>query len=769
MGGASNASSLARFEDQRLITGAGRFVDDLALPGMLFACVVRSPHPHALIEALDVSEARSAPGVRAVLTWEDWRASGFKPLPCAQGLKRADGTPMNRPLYEPLAHDRVRWVGDPVAMVVADSPALAQDAAERVAVAYRPLPAVTSVLAAIEPGAPRVWDECSDNICFQHHLGDAEAVSSGFAKAAHVVRQTFRISRVTAATMEPRSCIGVYEADTGRYILHGMPQRPHPFRTQLAQVLAVAPEMVRVIAKDIGGSFGMKSPVYNEIPLVLLASRLTGRPVKWTSTRSEAFVSDAHGRDSVYEAELALDDEARFLAFRVKSTVNLGAYLQAASDTSATSNLGGLAGMYTTPAIQVDVTTAFTHTNPLRPYRGNGRPEASYVIERIIDIAAHELDLSPAEIRRRNLIPATAMPFKTGLIFTYDCGDFPRSFAMAMAAADLDGFERRRTEALARGKYRGLGIAAVIEQAAIPGFEAADIRFDGAGRATLFCGSMSQGQGHETIFPRLMAERLGLAAEDIVYVAGDTDLVLRGEGTGSSRSATTGGSAVLRATEGIIEKGRGIAADLLSVSPDEVAFADGIFSAKGTNRTVSLPDLARAAFARDGGEGLSASAIYEARQSNFPNGIHVCEVEIDERTGVTRLIAYNVVDDVGNALSSLMVEGQLVGGIAQGLGQALIEEIRFDPESGQLLTGSFMDYGMPRADDICAIHSESNAVPTNSNPLGVKGAGESGCVGGMAAVANAIVNALRPFGIKHLEMPMTAERVWRAMRDASAR
>ena len=747
--------------------GGGRYVDDMALPGMAFGHVLRSSHAHAKIRSIDVGAAKAAPGVLAVLTGADWRASGWGDLPVPGGLKRRDGSPMYRPRYPALVSDRVRWVGDYVAFVVAETRHQAADAADLIAVDYEPLAAVTSTAQAPADGAPRVFDDCPNNICFVHLEGNKAATDAAFARAAHVVRQHFVINRVTAVTMEPRGSIGDFNANDGRYTVYTTLQRAHPFRAELAGLLKAPEAKVRVIAGDIGGSFGMKSAVYNEVALVLLASKLTGRPVKWASTRAEAFLSDAQARDNVTDAELALDADGTFLALRVKTIANVGAYLQTATP-AFVGNLGSLAGVYRTPAIHADVTAVFTNTNPIRPYRGNGRPEAAYVIERMIDLAADAIGIDPIELRERNTIPPDAMPFRTGLTFTYDSGDFARNLEMALQLADVDGFPARRWDARKRGKLRGLGMSNTIERAGAPSFEGAEIRFDRSGTVTLFCGAINQGQGHETVFKQIMCDRLGLDPSDIQYLQGDTDQVFFGEGTGGSRSATLGGSAVDGACRKVIEKARAIAAFALKAHSAQVNFADGVFSTPATNETLTLKEVARLAAnpakLPPGMEpGLVVTAVYRAEVENFPNGAHVCEVEIDRETGKVEIVRYSVVDDVGTVLNPLLLHGQITGGIAQGAGQILCEDIRFDADTGELLTGSFMDYAMPRASDLCAIAIKSNPVPTKTNPLGVKGAGEAGTVGAMPAVANALVDALSEFGVRHIEMPATAEVIWRAM------
>jgi carbon-monoxide dehydrogenase large subunit len=771
MGEFALGQAVPRFEDPRLLRGGGRYVDDMVLPRMAFGHVLRSPHAHARIRSIDATLAKAAPGVLAVLTGADWEASGWGDLPSASGNKRRDASPAYRPRYPALVKDRVRWVGDYVAFVVAESAHQAADAAELIAVDYEPLPAIVSTANAVEPDAPRVWDDCPDNISFVYLEGDKAATDAAFARAAHVIRHKFVINRVTAATMEPRGCIGDYNAAADHYTIYTTLQRTHAYRSELArQILNVPESKLRVVAGDIGGSFGMKSAIYNEVALVLLASKLTRRPVKWTSTRTEAFLGDAQARDNVTEAELALDADGHFLGLRVKTIAAVGAYPQAGSN-AFVANLGTLAGVYRTPAVFADVTAVYTNTNPMRAYRGNGRPEAAYVIERMVDLAADELGIDPIELRRRNLIPPDAMPFKSGLTFTYDCGEFEKGLDMALDLADFAGFAERRAQSRRRRRLRGFGISNSIERAAAGGFEAAEIRFDRTGTVTLLTGSITQGQGHETVYKQLLCDRLGIHPDQVHYVQGDTDKVAIGEGTGGSRSAALGGSAVLLATEKIVGKANTIAAAVLGADAGEISFEDGLFSAPRSNRRLTIGEIARESLNPENlpegmDLGLIAGATFSCKEQNFPNGCHICELEIDEETGEVEILRYSVVDDVGTIMNPLLLEGQICGGIAQGVGQVLMEDIRFDPASGQLLTGSFMDYAMPRAGDLSAIHCDSNPVPTKTNPLGVKGAGEAGNVGALPAVANALVDALSLLGIRHIEMPATPERLWRTIRGA---
>ena len=761
-----------RSEDQRLLKGGGRYVDDVQLPRMAYGVVVRSPHAHARILSMDTGAAAAAPGVLAVLTHAHWRASGFGDLPNAKGRKRRDGSDMYvTPIY-PLVEDRPRRVGDPVAFVVAESRAQAQDAAELVAVDYDPLPAVTDTALAGAPGAPLVWDDCPDNICLVHLGGDKEATDAAFAKADHVVSHTFVINRVTAAAMEPRACVGDYNPAEDHYTFYTTLQGVHSYRSQLAnRVLRVPENRVRVVAQDVGGSFGMKSNIYAEGPMCLLASKILARPVKWTSARGEAFLSDNHGRDNIAEVSLALDADLNFLAIKVKSIANFGAYCTNTTPNPAFNNIGSVAGVYKTPLIHVDVTGVFTNSNSTSPYRGAGRPEAAFMIERIIDMAARELGVDPVELRRRNTIPPDAMPFKTGLNLTYDSGEFQKNLDMALEIADYAGFENRRDEARKRGKLRGFGMSNTIERAAGPGIEGAELRFDRSGTVTLLAGSVTGGQGHETVYKQIVCDRLGLEMDDVDYIWGDTDKVPFGHGTGGSRSATHGGSAVALAVDKVTEKAAHIAAHLLEVDIEDITLEDGVFSSPRSNRSLTMKEVATAAFnpasLPDGMEpGLMTTAVRRAKVANFPNGCHVVELEIDEETGAVEVVNYNVVDDVGVVMNPLLLRGQIQGGTAQGLGQVLLENIAYDPATGQLVSGSFLDYAMPRASHFSSIRVATNEVPTKTNPLGVKGAGEAGAVGALPAVTNAVVNALSPLGVRHVPMPATPQRIWRLIQEA---
>jgi carbon-monoxide dehydrogenase large subunit len=663
-------------------------------------------------------------------------------------------------------------------MVVAETLQQAIDAAGHVKVDYEPLPAVAATAAARRPGAPAVWDEAPDNVAFVAQAGHPDAVARAIEQAPHVTRLDYVVTRVAVAPLEPRAAVGEYDRRTGRYTLHTGIQGPHGTRQLVAGVLKVPLSHLRVITADVGGSFGMRSGLYPEMILVLWASKRLGRPVKWTSDRREGFVTDEHGRDNVSRVELALDRDGTFLALRVAITLNVGAYLTPRSAGPGTNNIGGVAGMYTTPVIHHQTTGVFTNTTPTGPYRGAGRPEATYAIERVIDVAARELGVDPVALRRKNLIPSSAMPFKTGLVFTYDCGDFARGMDMALSLADHGGFEKRRAEARTRGCLRGLGIANAIEVAGGPytsvNPDTTQICVNPDGSVTVSTGSTSMGQGNETAFAQIVAETLAVPVERIQVLWGDTDALGTGRGNGGSGALTVGGSAVLRASERIVERGRKIAARMLEAAPEDIAYKDGRYSVAGTDKGVAFADVARTAYTprqQPAGlePGFTESAAFTPPAVTFPNGCQVCEVEIEEATGVLRIVRHTVVDDVGRMVNPLLVKGQIHGGVVQGLGQALFEDLVYDPDTGQLLSGSFMDYAMPRADDVPFFEVDSHEVPTAVNPLGAKGVGEAGTVGALPALVNAVNDALAPLGIRHLDMPMTPERIWRAIREAKQR
>jgi len=767
--------AIPRTEDWRLLRGRGRYTDDIALPCEARLHVLRSPHAAARIRSIDTAAALRTPGVLVVLTGEDARREGFGTFASRVMRQRPDGKPNFVPPYRPLALERVHHVGEPVAAIVAETPDQAKDAAELIEVDYEILPSVTDTADAVKPGAPTVWDEAPGNVCFLFKIGDKAAADAGFARANHVARESFVISRVTTNSMEGRTALAEYDEREDRYTLHAGLQGPHAMRQEIAAVFGLPVNRFRLISPDVGGGFGMKGSIYPEYVLALWTARLIGRPVKWIAERSESLISDHQARDNRSTVELALDKDGKFLALRVNTIANLGAFLALSGVHCPTNNLGGLTGTYMIPAFDVSVTGVFSNTLPTSAYRGAGRPEASYLIERIIDVAARDMHIDPAELRRRNMIPPEAMPYKTALTFTYDSGEFEAVMDECLELADWRGFEPRRAEARARGKLRGIGIASVIEQAGGPPGnpmeEAAEIRFDAGGTATILMGTHNHGQGHETVFRQLAEEFLGLPFDKVRVAYGDTDAVYHGRGTFGSRTMMAGGGAFKAAADRVIARGKEIAAHLLEASALDIDFADGRFMVSGTDRGIGLIEVAKASFLplkMKGLElGLHGLAVMAPADASFPNGCHVCEVEIDPETGITDIVRYTVVDDVGRTVNPLLLKGQIHGGIAQGAGQALLESMVYDRESGQVLSGSFMDYAMPRADDLCAFEVGSHDVPCRTNPLGVKGAGEAGTVGALPAVMNAVADALRPLGVARIDMPASPENVWRAIRKAS--
>ena len=772
MGEFAVGQSVPREEDPRLLTGGGEFLDDVNLRGQAWGYVLRSPHAMADIRSIDTGAAARAPGVLRVLTGADWAAEGYGGLPCEDLNKtRPDGAPIYQPDWPALVAGRVRSVGDPVAFVVAETPAQARDAAEMIGVDYAPLPSVAGVERAVAPGAPAVWADCPDNICFVEEKGDAAAVDAAFAAADRIVRRKLTINRVTAVALEPRGCLGDYDRRQDRYTLYTGPQNPHPLRYQIArQIFGIPETAVRIVPGDVGGSFGMRGGTYAELVLVLWASRLVGRPVKWRCERSEGFLSDSHGRDNVSEVALALDRDGTFLALRVRTLAAMGAYLAIRGPRPPTNNLGTVAGVYRTPAVHVEVTGVFTNTVPTNPYRGSGAPEAAYVGERLIDIAARELGLDAAEIRRKNAVPPESMPWTNALGFTYDCGDFPGNLDKALAAIDYAGFEARRAEAAGRGRLRGIGLSNTVKKTSSPFPESSGIRFDPSGTVTLVMGTVSHGQGHETVFKQIVCDRLGIDPATIRYVQGDTDIVPYGRGTFNSRSMSIGGSAVALACDKTIAKATRIAAHLLEAAEEDIGFSGGAFAVRGTDRALPFLEVAAAAFRPallpPGIEpGLYETGTFVPQYWNWPTGVQVCELEIDPETGATEIVGFVCVDDVGTVVNPLLLKAQMHGGIVQGIGQALMEDIVYD-EDGQLLAGSLMDYCLPRAGDTCSMEIVSAPTITKSNLIGAKGGGESGPTGALPATINAVVDALKPLGVDHIDMPATPQRIWRAIRDA---
>jgi aerobic carbon-monoxide dehydrogenase large subunit len=759
-----------REEDPYLVRGAGRYVDDVQAIGQARAYVLRSPHAHAGIVRIDTTEAKAKPGALLVLTGDDAEVLRLGLLQPHMPRKRRDGTPAFTSSQPFLAHERVRYLGDPVAFVVAETLEQAKDAAEAIAVEYDVLPAVPTIADAIVSNARAVWEGCPDNQAFTHAAGDKAMVAKSIGAAAHVIRHRMVINRLTANSMEPRGCIAEYAVREARYTLRCTVQGPHMIRRIIAtEVFRVAETQFRIVAENVGGGFGMKGGLYPEYVLAALAARLVGRPVKWVAERSEALQSDEHCRDNITEAELGLDRDGRFLAFSVRTFCNIGAYYT--SDRSAgppTNNLGVLAGTYVIPAIHVETTAVMTNTMMTGPYRGAGRPEAAYVVETMVDLAARQLGIDLAELRWRNMIPAGAMPYKTALIYTYDCGDFGKNLEDCLKLADYAGFAARRRETKARGKLRGLGISSTVEASNAGLIEHAEIRFDPTGTVTVSVGTHDHGQGHATTFRQIISDRLGIPPDRIRFNYGDTDQIAIGTGTFGSRSTVSAGTAMIMAAEKIVAKGRRIAAHLMEAGEHDIAFERGRFVVAGTDKAIDLVQVARAAFVpaklpRDTEPGLFETGTFAGGERTYPNGCHISEVEIDIETGAVALVRYTAVDDVGHMINPLLVEGQLHGGIVQGVGQALMENIAYDA-SGQLVSGSFMDYAMPRAGDFCTFTLGENEVPTKTNPLGVKGAGESGTVGALSSVMNAVNDALAEIGAPYVQMPATAEKVWQAIR-----
>jgi len=771
MGQFGIGQSLKRFEDVRLLRGEGRFHHDVNQPGQVHMVVVRSTHAHARIRSIDSAAAAAAPGVVAVFTGADVARDGLSTMKMTLKRKRPDGSPMWAPPHRGLTQDRVRYVGDPIALVIAETAAQAEDAAEAVRVDYDPLPAVTSTAEAI--GGAAVWDECPDNVSNLFEVGDKAATDAAFAKAARIVRRRYVITRVHAQYMEARGALGVYDPGEDRYTLYADVQYPHRVRNALAANIFQIPEhQIRVIVGDVGGAFGTKGWQYPEHRLTLWAARRLGRPVKWACERREAIPADEHARDTVSDAELALDAGGRFLALRVKTLANVGAYVSSDRNLLATfSNVPTLVGVYAFPVAHAQVLSVLTNTNSTAPYRGAGRPEATYVLERLIDDAARELGIDRVELRHRNLISPAAMPYKTALGVTYDCGEFGKNMDDALKLADVAGFPARLEASRQRGLLRGWAVVNPIEQAAGPQPEFAEIRFSPSGSATVFMGTKNQGQGHETTFKQILHERLGINPAEVRYIDGDTDRVAFGMGTMGSRSTVIGGSALWTAADKVIAKGRKIAARLMEAAEADIVFADGRFTVTGTDKTVTIKEVARAAFQPaqlpPGLEpGLYETGTFAPKQATWPNGCHVCEAEVDPDTGAVTLDRYVIVDDVGTVINPLTLKGQIHGGVAQGVGQALMEQVVYEPGSGQLLTASFMEYAMPRADTLPDMVIHSNPVPTKLNPLGAKGAGEAGTVGALPVVLNAVMNALEPLGVRELDMPASSDRVWQAIRAA---
>jgi aerobic carbon-monoxide dehydrogenase large subunit len=761
-----------RAEDPVLLRGDGHYADDVNLPGQAYAVMVRSPIAHGVIRGIDTRAARAMPGVLAILTAADLKEGGVGPLPPRQVMNNRDGTPMLTPTRYALPSDKVRHVGEAVAAVVAESAALARDAAEMVTVDIDPLPAVTEPALAAAPEAPVLYDDVPANVGLDFHFGDSEKVAAAFAGAAHVTRLKLRNNRIVVNAMEPRSAIADYDPARQHWTLHVGCQGVFGFRNYIAQVLGVGRERMRVLTERVGGSFGMKQPTYAEYYCILYAARELRRPVKWTDDRSGSFVSDTHGRDADMTAELALDRDGNFLAVRLAGYGNLGANYGAPGPSTRNAVRNTL-GVYKTPLIEVSTRCVFTNTTPVGAYRGAGRPEANYYMERLVDTAARETGVDPVALRRRNHIPPQAMPYKAPNGTTYDSGDFTSLLDDALRLADWHGFPARRAASRARGRLRGRGISDYLELTGPPGREMGGIRFEPDGDVTLVTGTLDYGQGHWSPFAQVLAARLGIPFGRIRLLQGDSDALIAGGGTGGSKSMMTSGVAIVEAADKCIEQGRQIAAHVLEAAAADIEFHAGRFVIAGTDRSVHIMELARqlrAGLELPAGlpQTLDVANVSDGPPSAFPNGCHIAEVEVDPETGFAEVVRYSFVNDFGVVINPLLVTGQAHGGIVQGIGQALREHTIYDAH-GQLLSGSYTDYALPRADDAPLFNSAFHPVPAKTNPLGAKGCGEAGCAGALPSVMNALVDALAEYGIRHIDMPATAERVWRAIDDARRR
>ena len=763
--------AVRRTEDFRFLTGAGRYIDDIGLEHMAHGLVLRSPHAHARIDNIDAAAALRLPGVLAVLTGADWAAEGLGDIPTRTQAKAADGGPIWTPPRPGLVAGRVRFVGDAVAFIVAETLDAARDAAELVEVDYHPLPAVTDARRALEPGAPTVWEQAPGNICLDYQAGDAAAVEAAFVGAHRVVSLELGNNRVAAVPIETRGAIGHYHRDGGAFTLIAGVQNVHANRDQLAEhVFHLPADKIRVLAHDVGGGFGAKNALYPEYALVLMAARRLGRPVKWICERGESFISESHGRDMHAQVALALDADGRFLALKVTAVANTGAYVGSVGPfTPAAGTVRTQGGTYRIPALYFRSQVAFTNTVPVEPYRGAGRPEAAFQIERIVDLAARELNVDPVDLRRRNLIPAADMPYRTGTGLEIESGEFETVLDRTLELADWHGFPRRAA-ATARGWRRGIGVAMYLGVTGGRREECADLSFDADGNLTVAVGAESPGTGHETTFPQIVADRLGIPLARIRHRQADTDATPVGSGHGGSHGLEVAGSVVSMAADKVIDQAKPIAGQLLEAAVDDIDFADGRFTITGTDRSVSMSEVI-AAVADVGrlpeGSGLDAVVTHAIPDITFPNGCHVAEVEVDPETGRVRLLGYAAVHDFGNIVNPLLAEGQAVGATVQGIGQALMEDLVYDPDDGQLLSGSLMDYGLPRADDLPAFRTATyQGAPSRTNPLGVKGAGEAGCGGAPPAIVGAVVDALKEFGVRHIDMPLTPMRVWRAIEAA---
>ncbi len=774
---------IRRREDFRFLRGEGRYVDDIRRAGELSAAFVRSPHAHAIVKNINADAARAAPGVVGVFTGADLAADNYGSIPCGWVVTDRNGEPHKAVPHYPMTRDRARYVGDQVAVVVAETNAEARDAAELVEVDYEVLDAVIDLTTAME--SVQIHDEAPNNLCYDWELGDEAQVDAAFATAHHISKLELVNNRLIPSPMEPRAALAEYDNGTDSYTLWSTSQNPHMLRWMLCGNVTDIPETkLRVIAPDVGGGFGVKIYCYVEETVCLWAAKRIRRPVRWTADRSEACLADAHARDHLTRVEMAMDEEGRFLGLKVQTTANLGAYLSNYATSIPTYFYATLlAGPYATPAIYANVHAVFTNTSPVDAYRGAGRPEAAYLLERIADIAAHDLGIDPVEIRRRNFIQPDQFPYETPVALTYDIGDYEASLDKALSMIDYDGFAARKEEAKARGKLRGIGLSSYIEACGVAPsslisrfgagaglWESAEVRFNATGTVTVLTGTHAHGQGHETTFGQLVADALGVPYDDVEIVHGDTSQIPMGMGTYGSRSMAVGGSTIAKACDKVILKGRKIAAHLLEAAVDDITFSDGNFSVSGTDHSKTMAEVALAAyvpvdFPDDLEPGLDENAFYDPLNFTYPAGTHICEVEIDPDTGVTEIVDWVAVDDFGTVINPLIVEGQIHGGLAQGVGQAMLENGVYDPESGQLITGSFMDYCMPRADNLPSFRIGYTETACTHNPLGVKGCGEAGAIAAPPTLISAIANAL---GVTHIEMPATSEKVWRIAQNGAA-
>ena len=774
--------AVRRKEDHRFLTGGGQYTDDVTLPRQTYAYFLRSPHAHAKIRGIDTTAAKKAPGVVAIFTGGDM--TGVNGLPCGWLITGTDGKPMNEPPHPVLAQGKARYVGDPVALVIAESLAQAKDAAEQIDVDYEMLPAVVNCVEALKPGAPQLHEQAAGNKCYTWALGDKAACDAAFGKAAHVTKLDIVNNRLVPNAIEPRAAVASYSKADDSFMLYVANQNPHVERLLMtAFVLGLPEHKVRVIAPDVGGGFGSKIYLYPEETAMVWATKKIGRPIKWAAERSEAFLADAHGRDHVTHAELALDKDGKFLALKVHTTANMGAYLSTFASCIPTILYATLlAGQYTTPVIYCEVTASFTNTAPVDAYRGAGRPEATYVVERIVHQAAAELGIAQDELRRRNFI--RKFPYQTPVALSYDTGNYDATLDGANQLADVKGFSARKTESARRGKLRGIGYASYIEACGLAPsnvagalgaraglFEAGEVRVHPTGSVTVFTGSHSHGQGHETTFAQVVASKLGIPIENVDVVHGDTGRIPFGMGTYGSRSLAVGGTAIVKALDKVIAKGKKIAAHLLEAAEADIEFKDGKFTVAGTDRSKAFGEVALAAYVPHNypldklEPGLDETAFYDPTNFTYPAGTHICEVEVDPDPGAVNGASFSACDDFGNIINPMIVEGQVHGGVAQGIGQALLEHCVYDKD-GQLLTGSLMDYALPRADDVPSFKVGTRVTPCTHNPLGAKGCGEAGAIGAPAAFMNAVMDALSSVGVKHLDMPASPHRVWSAIQSA---